>query len=363
MANGSFPRRSLLAAAGAAAFGSIARPAVPLWANLLADVATPKAPPAPEPLVKTLFDTLSEKQRKSMCFDWDFKHPQKGLLRTRIENNWHITQPAIGSAFYTPDQQHLIRQIFEGMLNPEWISKIDRQLKDDAGGYGKAQNVAIFGQPGSDKFELVMTGRHFTMRVDGNTQPHVAFGGPIFHGHAPHGLFEKKDHKDNIFWPQALAANQLYTTLDGKQQKLALVTDDMPDEDQVGFRGKHGKYQGIPLTELSADQKAQVQKILGMLLEPYRTSDRDEALACLKTQGGLDACYLAFYEEADLGKDKVWDNWRIEGPSFVWHFRGDPHVHIWINVADSADVTLNAFQDSIMSPEDLKKPKPATPKT
>ena len=43
------------------------------------------------------------------------------------------------------------RQIFEGMLNPEWIPKIDRQLKDDAGGYGKAQNLAIFGQPGSDK--------------------------------------------------------------------------------------------------------------------------------------------------------------------------------------------------------------------
>ena len=58
--------------------------------------------------------------------------------------------------------------------------------------------------------------------------------------------------------------------------------------------------------------------------------------------------FLAFYEEADLGHDKVWDNWRLEGPSFVWHFRGKPHVHIWINVADDPGVELNAYQDSIM---------------
>jgi hypothetical protein len=28
----------------------------------------------------------------------------------------------------------------------------------------------------------------------------------------------------------------------------------------------------------------------------------------------------------------MWDMWRIEGPSFVWHFRGAPHVHAYINI-------------------------------
>ena len=51
-------------------------------------------------------------------------------------------------------------------------------------------------------------------------------------------------------------------------------------------------------------------------------------------QGGLDDCHLAFYKEGDLGDDGVWDNWRLEGPSFVWYFRGKPHVHVWVNVAD-----------------------------
>jgi hypothetical protein len=74
----------------------------------------------------------------------------------------------------------------------------------------------------------------------------------------------------------------------------------------------------------------------------YRTSDQEEAMACLKTQGGLDSCCLSFYSDNDIGKDGVWDNWRLEGPSFVWHYRGAPHVHVWVNVADSHKVQLNA---------------------
>ena len=41
------------------------------------------------------------------------------------------------------------------------------------------------------------------------------------------------------------------------------------------------------------------------------------------------------FRRDDLGDDGVWDNWRIEGPAFVWYFRGAPHVHSWIHVADT----------------------------
>ena len=97
-----------------------------------------------------------------------------------------------------------------------------------------------------------------------------------------------------------------------------------------------------PVTDLSDDQKEQVQRTLKKLIEPYRQCDRDEAVACLEKQGGLDRCHLAFYAKPDLGDDGVWDNWRLEGPSFVWYFRGAPHVHVWANVADDASVKLNA---------------------
>jgi hypothetical protein len=130
--------------------------------------------------------------------------------------------------------------------------------------------------------------------------------------------------------------------LDGKQQKDALVTGKRPREDAVAFQGTGGKFPGIPVTELARDQKAELQKVLLALVEPYRKEDQEEALECLRKQGGLDKCSLAFYQDGDIGKDGEWDNWRLEGPSFVWYFRGSPHVHVWVNVADDSSVATNA---------------------
>jgi hypothetical protein len=184
-----------------------------------------------------------------------------------------------------------------------------------------------------------MTGRHLTIRCDGDSAEHVAFGGPIFYGHAAQGFDEKPDHPGNVFWPQALKANEIFKMLDGKQREQALVRD-MPGEHEVAFKGKK-KIDGLPVSELSADQKQLAQSVLKTLIEPYRTKDQSEALRCLEQQGGLDACRLAFYPDDDLGDDKIWDVWRLEGPSFVWHFRGSPHVHVWVHVADDPNVPLN----------------------
>lgn len=324
-------RREFLATAGAAA-AAIAAP------NLTAAPADTKPP---ETLVKVLYDSFNEQQRKVVCFDWDYKHAQRGLLRAHISNNWRITAPAIQSNFYTAEQQSLIRKIFEGLVNPDWVERFDKQFKDDMGGFGKAQGIALFGKPGAGKFEFVLTGRHGTMRCDGNSIEHVAFGGPIMYGHAASGYFEKIGHPNNVFWHQAEAANKVYKMLDGKQRAKALFPE-APDEAQIGFRGPKGKFEGIAVAELSSDQREHVQQVLLKLIEPYRQSDRDEVVASLKKQGGLDKCHLVFYQADDLGNDEIWDNWRLEGPAFVWHWRGAPHVHVWVNVADDASVPLNS---------------------
>ena len=293
-----------------------------------------------ETLVGNLYGTLSDKQRKQICFDWNHQDPKRGLLRTFVANNWNITKPEINDDFYTDDQRDLIQNIFEAIVHPNWHERYYQQLEDDAGGFGNEQSIAIFGKPGDGKFELVLTGRHMTLRCDGNSADHVAFGGPIFYGHAPE-FDENPQHTDNVFWSQAVEANKLYQMLDGRQQTQAKVAK-TPREQAVAFRGAKGGMTGLPVTDMSSDQKEHLQKVLGTLTEMYRTSDGDEAMQCLKKQGGLDACHLSFYTDKDLGNDGVWDNWRLEGPSFVWHYRGAPHVHVWVNVADSADVELNA---------------------
>ena len=145
----------------------------------------------------------------------------------------------------------------------------------------------------------------------------------------------------NVYWHQALKANALLPMLDGKQRKQALVPK-APQESQVAFQGTKGKLPGIPLSELSKDQLAHVDGVLKSLLAPYRVSDQKEAMACLTAQGGLKKCSIAFYQSDDIGGDGVWDVWRIEGPSFVWHWRGAPHVHVWVNVSNDPSVKTNA---------------------
>lgn len=325
-------RRTFLQQSAAIAAASAALP------RLARGAATP--PATAESLVKVLYETLKPEQRAKVCYDWNFADPKRGLLRTRVANNWMINDQEINSDFYSGEQKEIVRKIFEGIINPEWHAGFDQQMEDDCGGFGEEQSIAIFGQPDQDQFEFVLTGRHMTLRCDGDSAEHVAFGGPIFYGHAPSNE-EEADHHGNVFWPQALEANKVYSMLDGKQRKLAEVAS-TPAEHKVAFQGSQGQFPGIPITELSADQRNQMQVTLKKLIEPFRQSDQQEALACLQQQGGLDACHLAFFTDHDIGKDKVWDNWRLEGPSFVWHFRGAPHVHVWVNIAEQPSVKLNA---------------------
>jgi hypothetical protein len=303
--------------------------------------AAEAAAPSAETLAGRLHASLTPAQRTTICFPWDSMHPKFGLLRTRVGNNWNVTAPEVKGDFYTPEQQALVRAIFERLIDPDWHARFDRQLEDDTGGFGHGQSVALIGEPGSGMFQFLLTGRHMTLRCDGDSAEHVAFGGPIFYGHDTGGGTEEKDHAGNVFWPQAVAANGVFAMLDGRQRDLALVAK-TPAENAIAFRRGGAEPAGIPVSELSADQRGELERVLGVLLEPYRTVDRDEVRGCLAAQGGLDHCRLAFYRDADIGGDGVWDNWRLEGPAFVWHFRGAPHVHVWVNIADSPTVPTNA---------------------
>jgi len=331
-------RRNFVRATGAVALAGMASALLPNCS-----FGETSKEPESEQLVKKLYESLTADQKEKVCFDWNHKD-DRGLLRTHVSNNWSITDRKrlnVGGKFYSKDQQEMIEALFFGLYDKEWHKRIRKQLMDDAGGYGKAQTIAIFGNPNDGKYELVMTGRHLTVRCDGNSSEHVAFGGPIFYGHAAQGFNEKPDHPGNVFWPQALKANKLYEMLDGKQRDQALVKT-APFEWEVGFKGKKAQREGIRVADLAADQKEHMQGVLATLLEPYRVSDRNEAYQCLKEQGGLDACSISFYQEDDLGGDGVWDLWRLEGPSVVWHYRGAPHVHVWVNVANSSNIELNA---------------------
>ncbi len=249
-------RRQLLAgAAGTAGLVAAGGPFA-----VAAEVAPAAAAPATtaESLAAILHASLSPEQRAKVCFPWDYKHPKFGLLRTRVGNNWNATEPEVAGTFFTKDQQRLVREIFESLIEPEWHARFDQQMEDDCGGFGHGHSIALIGEPGSGTFQFLLTGRHMTLRCDGDSAEHVAFGGPIFYGHDAGGFNEEKDHPGNVFWPQAQAANRVYEMLDGKQRTRALVNR-LPKETAVAFRRSSRELiPGIPVSELSPDQREEL---------------------------------------------------------------------------------------------------------
>jgi hypothetical protein len=323
------------AAIAAASAGVLGVSAMPGFSFANEPAVAPRA--TSETLVAQLYKSLKDEQKKAICFPFD------NPLRSDVDNNWFIIKNKRIKDSYDKDQQALIRDIFMSMHSEEYAPKVMQQVEHDnkdIGGFGGC-SIAMFGEPGAPgetKFEFVLTGRHTTRRCDGNSVAGAAFGGPIFYGHAAESFNEKPDHKGNVYWYQGLRANEVFKALDGKQRKLALLDINPPGEhakETVELPIKNEDLEGIPMTELANDQKNLVRKVLADLLAPFRKADADEALKLIEA-GGFDKLHMAFFSTMDIGKDGVWDVWKLESPNMVWYFRGAPHVHTWVHVREPA---------------------------
>lgn len=286
-----------------------------------------------ETLVAHLYHSLTEEQKKEVCFPFDHE------LRSKVDANWLITPHKIGQ-FYTLDQRAMIDEIFRKLHSPEFFPHVVQHLQDDAGGI-ENYAIALFGEPAKERrkagpFQFVLTGRHCTVRCDGDSVEGAAFGGPMFYGHqaGPTGL-EAPDHPGNVYWYQAKRANQVFQALDGKQRETALISRAPRAEASnktVLLRAKAEGFAGLPVAEMSRDQRKLVEQVLADLLLPFRKRDVNEAMRYINKAGGVSSFSMSFYKNLDNGNDGVWDVWQLESDKMVWYFRGHPHVHTWVNV-------------------------------
>ncbi|MGB0578414.1 MAG: DUF3500 domain-containing protein [Limisphaerales bacterium] len=289
--------------------------------------AAPTMKSKAEKLSAELFYSLNDQQRKIMALPFNHK------LRQKTENNWSITETF--EKVLTADQTDLAKQAFLAMHSEEYRDAVLKQFVHDNNKFSRG-SIAFFGDPKTDKFQMVFTGRHTTRRVDGNSVGGATFGGPIFYGHAVRGT-EKKDHQGNVYWYQAKQANKLFSMLNGKQREQALEAKGRREQSAktVKLKGKGADLEGIAFGDLAKDQKGQVNKVIADLLALFRKEDRDEALKQINANG-FDNHHIAFYKHGDIGDDRVWDVWQIEGPAMVWYFRGEPHVHTWAHIRAKA---------------------------
>ncbi len=269
--------------------------------------------------VKELHASLSDSQKKVLCLPLNHKK------RSQISPNWNITEPTLGEDFYSKAQRELASRVLKSLCSEDGYKRFLKQMDDDSGGIDD-YSMAFFGEPGSDGFQWEFTGRHVTLRADGDRNDRLAFGGPIVYGHGEEGKAS-----DNLFFYQTKQVNKVFGALEGKQRQQAMIAK-APREADVRIQGDKGRFRGIQVGQLSADQKALVTDSLRVLMAPFRAEDIQEAMWVLLENGGIDKLHMAFSSEGDLQNDKTWDVWRIEGPSFVWNFRGAPHVHAYLNI-------------------------------
>lgn len=279
--------------------------------------------PSAENVIGELFQSLTAAQRETVCKS--FTDP----LRQQVSANWHVVKPLIGSDFFSKSQQSMAIEIVRQLTSEEGFELIKKQTDYDDGGI-EAYSMAWFGKPGDDKFEWMLTGRHLTLRADGNTQEKTVFGGPVTYGHG-----EESSPEDNLFFYQTKKFNEVFGSLNETQRKTALLQKSIPNESQHKVQNVK-PFVGLSARELSNDQLELLNGTLSSVLGVYREEDSKEAKDLLEAAGGLKSLYLQYYAEDDLKSDGIWDMWRIVGENVSIHFRGAPHVHAFIHIQSLA---------------------------
>ena len=276
------------------------------------------------------FKSLSEEQRGKICL------PVNHAKRQFVSNWWYICPEQRLNTFYTKDQQDLVRQIFESLHSPEHREKMNWQVqKDLMGNIKNTPSVGFFGTPENKGFEFIYTGHHVTRRCNAHTDKGLGFGGaPIFYGNFAKAFKESKDHEGNPFWYQGLLFNEFASALDGKQREKMLVGREPRDEKpQTVIEKRKTDLPGLSCADLSKDQQAKLLETMRRMLVCFRADDVTATMKSIEDRKLVDQLFVSCYGGAyDIGSDKVWDTWQIEGPEMVWYFRGEPHIHAYFHL-------------------------------
>lgn len=328
---GAVSRRSWMQAVAATSFGA--------WTASASGLFLPGAlgSESTDSLPMQLYKSLTDEQRKKVCLPKD--HPRRGYV-----NNWWYIHPEYRiPTTFNAEQQEIIKKIFDGMHSAEHQAAVNEAVLIDQ--YGEKKNApaaGFFGSPDDEDFEFIFTGHHVTRRCNAHTDKGLGFGGnPIFYGHYPHPMTnmrenfnEAKDHPGNPYWYQGRLFNKFVMALDGKQQAKGLVGHEPRSENSDVVIQKTTELQGLPCKELSPDQKKLLLDTMRGMLAMFRQDDVDATVSSIDSRNMLDELHISWFGgKYDIGEDKVWDTWQIEGPKMVWYFRGYPHIHCYFHLA------------------------------
>lgn len=323
-------RRQILQAAGLSTASLGFTQLDPWTGTAIGEEASANKKAASDSLPMQLYKSLSDEQRQKVCLASD--NPR----RQYVSNWWYIHPDYRINNTFDNDQQKLIQQIFDSLHSPEHQDAVNEQVKIDQ--YGQTKNapaVGFFGTPDDDDFEFIFTGHHVTRRCNAHTDKGMGFGGrPIFYGHFRDEFNETKDHPGNPYWYQGKVFNRFVQSLNQEQQAAGLVGQEPRSEKPKSvIRKKDSGWPGLRCSELNAEQKKLFITTMRKMMAMFREDDVAATIRSIEDNDVTDQLHVSWYGgKYDIGADKVWDTWQIEGPNMVWYFRGQPHIHSYFHL-------------------------------
>ncbi|GEM_PF-3458257 len=322
-------RRQLLAGgaaiAGAGLFGVVSRGLLP---------PEPSAVLAPaDELARALAARLRARGVDDAFVDYD--HPR------RQYHNRGVASGGAHTAFLRRVEQSLLIDLIHASLSPSGRTHLFDQFFVGLAGlnYGA---LLFAGDPGDGPYQVLFSDAHLFLRMGGKNREGDPFGGPQVYGDQTGN--GEPGVPGNAYLDQLHAGQALIASLSPAAQKQARCPK-APVQTAVAAKGRDGRFDGVPVAELTTAQRAAARDVIGRILGNYAEEDAAYAWKCIDRNGGIEAFHLADYDvdhqEGMRFDGKPSQIYRLESPSAAFHFRAVPHLHAFFNVARDGDWPLS----------------------
>ena len=295
-------------------------------------------PPSPsaqlEPvdvLARDFVASLDAEQRAETCVDYD--HP---LRQYHNRGVWGGGREVMFG--FSRRQRRMLTDLTYAGLSTEGRTRVpDEYFMRMTGVHG--MRVLVCGNPAAPPYQVILTAGHLNLRIGGRSREGTAFGGPQVYGDQRGN--EQVGLPGNKYRDQYVLAQQLLHSLQGNQHRRALLGDE-PVQTAIELQGRQGVFPGMPVRDLSPEHQALVTRIIDRMLITYPPDDVAYAWSCLDANGGVGNLAISYYQRGEDGAIPDGQVFRIEGPGAVFHFKGYPHVHAFVNISMDGDSPLSS---------------------
>jgi len=291
-------------------------------------------------LARRLYAGLDDDQRAETCVPYN--HP---LRQYHNRGVWGGGRSIVLG--FSREQRRILTDLMYAGLSETGRDRVPEEFFTRWSGV-HSMRVLICGDPTLPPYQIILTGTHLNLRVGGKSVEGAAFGGPQVYGDQRGN--EVVGLPGNVYRDQFLLGQRILQNLDDGRRKLAVI-EEAPVQTKIELPGRHRSLAGIPVAELTGEDKDMVRQLVKRVLATYPSEDVSFASECLAANGGIDALHLSYYQHGEDGDIPEGQVFRLEGPAAVLYFRGYPHVHAFINVAMDGDAPLSVGETLGTNPE------------